>query len=108
MASITDTFDSFVIAPKKDELPFFPIARLYLQMWPHDEGNDLPLITPQLINDKEIDYWVDALKRDLDRAGRKAKGDLKRANEKIRHRYRSNETSENDALKTNASGITDK
>lgn len=86
MASTIGTFDSFVIAPQKDELPFFPIARLYLQMWSHNEGKNLPLITPRLMNDKEIDYWVDALKRELDRAGRKAKGDLKRANEKIRHR----------------------
>lgn len=93
MASITDAFASFVSPPpKKNELPFFPIARLYLQMWSHSEGNDLPLITPQLMNDKEIDYWVDVLKRDLDRAGRKAKGDLKRANEKIRRRYRSKKT----------------
>lgn len=51
MASITDTFDSFGSAPQ-NELPFFPIARLYLQMWLHNEGNDLLLITPQLMNDK--------------------------------------------------------
>ena len=48
----------------------------------HDEGNDLPLITPGLMNDKEIDYWVEALKRDVDRAGRKAKGDLRRGKRK--------------------------
>ena len=51
---------------------------------------------------------MDALKRDLDRAGGKAKGDLKCANENIRHRYRSKKASENGALKTNASGITGK
>ncbi|MDE0145212.1 MAG: hypothetical protein OXI53_07075 [Nitrospira sp.] len=86
MASITDTFDYFVLTPKKDELPFSPIIRLHLKMWSHDEGNDLPLITPRLINNQEIDYWVDALKRDLDHVGRLAKGALKRANEKFRQR----------------------
>ena len=86
MAPTTGTFHYFVLAPKKDELPFSPIIRLHLKMWSHDEGNDLPLITPQLINDQEIDYWVDALKRDLDRIGRLAKGALKRANEKFRQR----------------------
>ena len=92
MASIADTFASFVIAPKKNELPFFPFARLYLQTSSRDEvSGDLPLITAKLQNDMEIDYWVDALKRDLDRAGRKAKGDLKRANEKLRRRGASEE-----------------
>ena len=36
------------------------------------------------MNAKEIDDHVDLLKRNLDRAGQKAKGDLKRANDKIR------------------------
>ena len=44
------------------------------------------MIYRQSFTKGRIDYWVDALKRDLDRAGRKAKGDLKHANEKIRHR----------------------
>ena len=108
MASTLGTFDSFVIAPQKNELPFFPIARLYLQMRSPNEGNDLPLITPELMNDKEIDSWVEALKRDVDRAGRKAKGDLKRENDKIRRRYRSKKTRDDGALKMNASGITGK
>lgn len=86
MASTIGTFHYFVIAPQKKERPFSPIVRLHLKMWSHDEGNDLSLITPQLINDKEIDYYVDALKRDLDHVGPLAKGALKRANEKTRRR----------------------
>ena len=66
------------------------------------------MIHRQSFTKRKIDYWVDALKRDLDRAGGKAKGDLKCANENIRHRYRSKKASENGALKTNASGITGK
>ena len=84
MISILDTFDSFVIPTPKNEPPMPPIARLYLQVSSHDEDNDLPLISPKLMSAQEIDDHVAILKRNLDRAGQKAKGDLKRAHDKIR------------------------
>ena len=79
-----ETFHYFVISATKDDLPFPPFVHLHLKMWSHREGkgSDLPLLTAQLTTDTEIDYWVDFLKRDLDRAGRRAKAALKRASAK--------------------------
>ena len=77
-----NTFRYVMTAPTgKEQLPFTPFVHLQLNIWSQNNGND-HLLTAQLINDTEIDWWVDALKRDLDRAGRLAKGALRRAKEK--------------------------
>ncbi|MCY3727442.1 MAG: hypothetical protein OXF97_00400 [Nitrospira sp.] len=83
---LTRTFRHVIIAPDgKEELPFFPFVYLQLNLWSRHQDHD-HLLTAQLINEREIDAAVETLKRDLDRAGRRAKDALKRAKAKERSR----------------------
>ena len=72
--------------PEESDLPFPAILYIGLESWSENKGDGTPLLTPQLINEKEIDWWVDALKKELDHVGRLAKEALKRANEKTQRR----------------------
>ena len=56
-----------------------------------DYGTDRegwPLLSPQLVHEGEIDWYIQAFKDDLDRVGRLAKAALKRANQRTHERVR--------------------
>lgn len=63
---------------KSDSYPFDPILHMCLQAWSRSEDGP-PTITPQLMSEGEIDWYIEALKRDLDAAGQRAKAALTRA-----------------------------
>ena len=86
MLSRIGVFRHIVNAPKESELPSPAILYIGLKSWSENNGDGTPLLTPQLISEKEIDWWVDALKKELDHVARIAKGALKRANEKTQRR----------------------
>ena len=78
-----NTFHYLVIAPKRHERSLTPFVHLHLaKSTKQPYGKDLPLMTAQLTSEREIDAAVETLKRDVDRAGRLAKGALRRAKEK--------------------------
>ena len=61
---------------KSDRLPFNPVVHICLEHW---RENGAPIVTPQLMSEREIDEYVKYLKDDLDSVGRKAKAALVRA-----------------------------
>ncbi|OPL11754.1 MAG: hypothetical protein AVO38_15605 [delta proteobacterium ML8_D] len=69
------------VAPKKKELPFPPFVHLYLSSHSiDDDGRNL--MSPELMTDKEVDETVDYLIVQLEKARKKAKSELKKANTK--------------------------
>ena len=86
MASTVGVFRYIMNAPEESSLPSPAILYIGLETWSKNKDDGPPLLTPQLINEKEIDWWVDAFKKELDHVGRLAKGALKRANEKTQRR----------------------
>ena len=81
---MTKTIGKFtyqLIAPRKDDTPLSAIIRIGPQNWSTGEDGWVCL-TPDLMSDSEIDYYINAFKKDLERVRRLAKRALKRANEK--------------------------
>lgn len=87
MVKTLGTFGYRILAPKKDDDPFRAIVHII----PKDYGTDRegwPLLSPQLVHEGEIDWYIQAFKDDLDRVGRLAKAALKRANQRTHERVR--------------------
>lgn len=63
---------------KSDNQPFRPIVHIYLKKYTTEEDG-VPLVTPELMVEEEINWHIKALKDDLDNVGRKAKAALIRA-----------------------------
>ncbi len=63
---------------ESDELPFNPFVHICLERWSTTEEN-VPTLSPELANKKEIDTHIRELKKDLDNVGRRAKAALKTA-----------------------------
>ena len=85
MSKTIGQFDYRIIKMEKDSnLPFNPIIQITLQHWTTGNADDTPTISPHLMTEGEIDYHIEALKRDLDAVGRRAKSVLRRANEETR------------------------
>jgi hypothetical protein len=62
--------------------PFnLPYVRLSLRTYSESEGHIL--LSPQLVNDHEIDYTVDQLKDELEEFRRKAKKELQKLRENM-------------------------
>ena len=57
---------------KSDGLLFNPVVHICLQRW-LTQSDGTPIFTPQLMSEEEIDWYVKALKDDLDSVGRKAR-----------------------------------
>ncbi len=80
MSKTIGTFGYTIAKMKKsDRLPFNPVVHICLQNW-STPSDGAPIVTPQLMTEGEIDWYVKALKDDLDSVGRKAKAALVRAN----------------------------
>ena len=69
--------DVWLRAPGKDDPPFIPIANLWLSVY--SKVNGKVLLSPELISDEEIDYWVDDLIRQLESVRNSAKKRLSKA-----------------------------
>ena len=82
--SMTKTIGVFsyrIFAPKKGDYSFNAIVHIVPKTyWTAKDG--LPILSPQLMTEQEIDWHVQALKEDLDHVGRLAKRALKHANER--------------------------
>ena len=64
------------IAPKKNDPPFHsPYVHIYLSTYSTGDNGKI-LMSPQLINDAEIDYEVDSLIKQLEKVRKKAKKEL--------------------------------
>lgn len=81
MSKTIKRFEYRVIKMRKhDRLPFNPHVEIVLEHWA--TGNDgVPIVSPHLMTDIEIDEYVQQLKADLDAVGKKAKAALRRASE---------------------------
>ncbi len=80
MSNTIGNFGYTIVKMKKsDGLLFNPVVHICLQRW-STQSDGTPIVTPQLISEEEIDWYVKALKDDLDSVGRKAKAALVRAN----------------------------
>lgn len=63
---------------KSDNQPFRPFVHIYLKKYTTEE-NGVPIVTPQLMSEREINGNIKQLKDDLENVGRKAKTALVRA-----------------------------
>lgn len=79
MANTIKQFFFLVMQMKKsDQFPSNPIVTICLDNWsPTKDG--VPVISPHLMSEGEIDDYVEALKADLDAVNRRAKAALKKA-----------------------------
>ena len=66
---------------RSHKLPFHPFVEVVLDSWMSGETDKTPVISAQLMTDREIDEYVEALKEDLDAAAKNAKAGLRRAKE---------------------------
>ena len=87
MAKTLGQFGYRVRAPKEGDDPSNAIVHIVLAEYGVDRDG-CPLISSGLVHEDEIDWWIEAFKDDLDRAGRLAKAALKRANQRTRERHR--------------------
>ena len=87
MAETIGKFDYTIIAPKEgDELyvPMNATVNIVLKSWSHRENSSQPVLSCDLMSDAEIGEYIDALKKDLDYIGERAKSHLRRANSTTR------------------------
>lgn len=81
MSNTIGKFTYVTYAPNKGDMPFNAIVMIGLKSWKEGEQGNISL-TPHLMTEAEIDWYINALKADLGRVGRLAKRDLKRANDR--------------------------
>ncbi len=72
-------FDYKILGGRKAEYPTTAAVQIRLAHWTKSEGGQV-LISPHLMTAGEIDFHVDALKKDLDAVARNAKVALRKAN----------------------------
>jgi hypothetical protein len=85
MTNTIGKFDYEVIKMgKSDELPFDPIIHLCLRSYGSTTKDGAPTLSPNLMTDREIDEYIQALKNDLDAVGKKAKRALESAKQRTR------------------------
>lgn len=78
MSNTIGQFDYSVKTMKKEfALPFDPQVYIKLKHW--GMNGDIPVISPSLMSATEIDEQIQAMKKDLDAVGKRAKAALVRA-----------------------------
>jgi hypothetical protein len=85
MAKTAGRFGYEIRAPKKHRgVPFMPFkAIIHIVPTHYSKDKDgWPRLSPELMSEQEIDWYVQACKEDLDRVGRLAKRTLQRANQR--------------------------
>ena len=80
MGKTIGRFSYRIHAPKKGDIPFKAEVHIVPKYYTSDES-DWPFLSPSL-TEPEIDGYVQALKKDLDRVGRVAKRAMQRANQR--------------------------
>lgn len=68
----------FKVSPGRNDLPFDPYVQLSLSNFSQDSAGKV-FLSPRLASDMEIDESVDDLMKQLEKARKKAKEDLKTA-----------------------------
>jgi hypothetical protein len=69
---------------KNDPVPFDPFIHLCLKSSGGTTPDGAPTLSPNLMTDREIDEYIQDLKRDLDAVGSKAKRALAAAKQRTR------------------------
>ena len=72
-------------APKKGDLPMNAVVHIVPKFYSADKDG-WPLLSPELMSEQEIDWYVQAYKEDLTHVGRLAKRALQRANTRTEER----------------------
>ncbi len=75
--------DVMEVAPKKGDVPFSPFLHIYLSEYSSD-SKGRPLLSPQLMTDKEIDESIDYLLTQLEKVRKSAKTKLKKTKERTK------------------------
>ncbi len=78
-----------ILAPKKGDLPMNAVVHIVPKFYSSDKDG-WPLLSPELMSEQEIDWYVQAYKEDLTHVGRLAKRALQRANTRTRERNAAN------------------
>ena len=78
--------DVWLRAPGKDDPPFNPIINLWLRGYSEEDGK--VLLSPDLMSDGEIDYWVTDLIRQLESVRKSAKKKRSKAKNDVRENLR--------------------
>ena len=83
MGNTIGQFDYSIKTMKKgDSLPFDPQVHIELKHW--GMNGDIPVISPTLMSEAEIDEQIKFMKVDLDAVGKRAKAALVRAKEQTK------------------------
>lgn len=83
MSNTIGQFDYRIETMKKgDSLPFDPQVHIELKRW--GMKGDVPVISPTLMSEAEIDEQIKFMKDDLDAVGKRAKAALRQAREKTK------------------------
>lgn len=81
MGSTIVQFEYSIMTMKKgDSLPFDPQVHIELKRW--GMNRDVPVISPALMSEAEIDEQIKFMKDDLDAVGKRAKAALVRAKQR--------------------------
>lgn len=73
----------FTVAPRKGDPPFNPYVHLWLSQHSRDSNGKI-LLSPELVNDVEIDESVNYLIQQLEKARKTAKKKLQRKKDQLR------------------------
>ncbi|MCD6390173.1 MAG: hypothetical protein J7L69_12240 [Desulfobulbaceae bacterium] len=65
------------VAPRKGDLPFTPYSHIYLSSHSTDDSGRI-LMSPQLMNDREIDETINQLIEQLEKVRKKTKKELQK------------------------------
>jgi hypothetical protein len=83
MGSTIGQFEYSIATMKKgDSLPFDPQVHIELKHW--GTNGDIPVCSPTLMSEAEIDEQINFMKQDLDAVGKRAKAALVRAKEQTK------------------------
>ena len=75
----------FKVAPRKNDPPFNPYVYIFVSEYAKDSTGRIKL-SPQLINDGEIDFHVNYLIKQLEKICKKAKSELIKSKEQLGNR----------------------
>jgi hypothetical protein len=75
------TIDVHKVAPGKGDIPFPPYVHIYLSEYSSDSAGR-PLMSPELMTDREIDEAIDYLASQLEKVRKAAKLQLKKIKER--------------------------
>lgn len=69
----TYRLDLKFIDDRKSDLPHAPRAYVYVKTWSEMEENGTPLITPDCVTIRELEYQIDKLQEELEQIRKQAR-----------------------------------